>query len=410
MRYGQLARFFTGVAAKRLKPVEIQPNKSNQHEINGQHNLRLLLGLEDSLSSPTGFIWLDSDGNRISVDAVSSWYDARRNHPKRSEWRLYYQPNDAMAMASPGDLLFVALRPDGQRFFIITEQGSEAEAGLIWLFGLTDDPGESLQLALFDRQQERLWPDFAVHALLEQLGINLQAEEDKALDALLLPFGSVFPTTREFSALARNSQPDVCPHHDPDEALLAWVSREEALFRRLERRCVTERLRLGFVVPESGKVDVDGFLEFSLSVQNRRKSRAGLSLENHLEAIFSAHGLAFTRGGHTENRAKPDFLFPGQDAYHDPQFPPDALTMLGVKSTCKDRWRQILSEADRIPERHLLTLQPGITAHQMAEMQAQRVQLVIPRDLQAGYPAEWRDNLLDLGGFMALLRERQSRK
>jgi hypothetical protein len=28
--------------------------------------------------------------------------------------------------------------------------------------------------------------------------------------------------------------------------------------------------------------------------------------------------------------------------------------MPGVKSTCKDRWRQVLAEADRIDHKHLL--------------------------------------------------------
>jgi hypothetical protein len=30
--------------------------------------------------------------------------------------------------------------------------------------------------------------------------------------------------------------------------------------------------------------------------------------------------------------------------------------MLGSKSTLKDRWRQVLDEADRITHKHLLTL------------------------------------------------------
>jgi hypothetical protein len=30
--------------------------------------------------------------------------------------------------------------------------------------------------------------------------------------------------------------------------------------------------------------------------------------------------------------------------------------MLGVKTTCSDRWRQVLAEADRIQLKHLLTL------------------------------------------------------
>ena len=46
---------------------------------------------------------------------------------------------------------------------------------------------------------------------------------------------------------------------------------------------VAERLKQGFV-SEDG-VDVDDFIRFSLSVQNRRKSRAGHAFENHVEKL-----------------------------------------------------------------------------------------------------------------------------
>ena len=54
---------------------------------------------------------------------------------------------------------------------------------------------------------------------------------------------------------------------DPDAALIAWLDHEEALFRRLERRVVSTRIEAGFM-NEDG-TDVDGFISFSLSVQNR---------------------------------------------------------------------------------------------------------------------------------------------
>lgn len=95
---------------------------------------------------------------------------------------------------------------------------------------------------------------------------------------------------------------------------------------------------------------------FSHSVQNRRKSPAGSSLENHLEALFQAHDIQYARGAETENRNRPDFLFPGQVEYRDGEFDPARLTMLGAKSTCKDRWRQVLLEAERVTHKHLLTL------------------------------------------------------
>lgn len=41
---------------------------------------------------------------------------------------------------------------------------------------------------------------------------------------------------------------------------------------------------------------------------------------------------------------KPDFVFPNGECYHKLEFPGDLLTILGAKSTCKDRWRQVLNE------------------------------------------------------------------
>ena len=46
-----------------------------------------------------------------------------------------------------------------------------------------------------------------------------------------------------------------------------------------------------------------------------------------------------------------------------------------VKSTCKDRWRQVLTEADRIEKKYLFTLEAAISNNQTDEMQAKNVQL-----------------------------------
>ncbi|HYP58255.1 MAG TPA: type II restriction endonuclease, partial [Beijerinckia sp.] len=191
----------------------------------------------------------------------------------------------------------------------------------------------------------------------------------------------------------------------PDAALMAWIDREEQLFRRLERRIVADRIKDGFLSADG--VNVDGFLGFSLSVQNRRKVRAGQGLENHLEAVFVAYNLHFARGAETENRNKPDFLFPGQAEYQDPLFPPAQLTMLGSKSTLKDRWRQVLSEAVRIEHKHLFTLEPSISENQTDEMQAKCLHLVLPQSLHSTYRERQRGWLMTLVDFISLVKERQ---
>jgi hypothetical protein len=187
---------------------------------------------------------------------------------------------------------------------------------------------------------------------------------------------------------------------------MAWMDREELLFRTLERHIVADRLSAGFAGTGDG-ADVDGFLVFSLSVQNRRKSRVGFALENHLEEVFIQRGIRHSRGQVTENKARPDFLFPGVAEYRDPAVPAARLTMLGSKSTCKDRWRQVLSEADRIPFKHLLTIEAAISEPQTDEMRAKSLQLVLPSQIHGSYTQAQRAWLMDLNHFMALAKGRQ---
>ena len=150
--------------------------------------------------------------------------------------------------------------------------------------------------------------------------------------------------------------------------------------------------------------DVDGFLQFSLSVQNRRKSRAGYALGNHVEAVLIAQGVTHKREATTEKRNGPDFLFPGEVAYHDANQPSAGLRMLAVKTTCKDRWRQVLAEADRIVPKHLLTLEPSISTAQTTEMQGSALQLVVPAALLPSYSAAQRDWMMTFAGFLDVVR------
>ena len=81
--------------------------------------------------------------------------------------------------------------------------------------------------------------------------------------------------------------------------------------------------------------------------------------------------------------------------------------MLGVKSTCKDRWRQVLAEAARIQPKHLLTLETSISNNQTDEMRANQLQLVVPESLHDTYTNVQGAWLQNLGEFIAIVRERQ---
>lgn len=277
---------------------------------------------------------------------------------------------------------------------------------LSWLFDFDGQPefGFSAHEIQGDDDAEL---DFTARLILDELGIEYEDPEANSLDSIIERYGNTFPKTVEFSDLARATLPEVDPLIDPDAALLAWLHHEEALFRRLERRIVSERLAAGF--GEAGDIDVDGFLGYSLQVQNRRKSRMGRAFENHLEAVFRSYGVRFERQVVTENGNTADFMFPGNQSYTDPSWPTDRLTSLAAKSTCKDRWRQILPEAQRIWPKHLVTLEPAISSAQTLQMTAERVQLVIPKPIQASYKADQQMSLFSLADFLSLVATRESK-
>lgn len=127
----------------------------------------------------------------------------------------------------------------------------------------------------------------------------------------------------------------------------------------------------------------------------------GHSLEHHLEAVFVAHRVRHVRGAVTENGQRPDFLLPSLEAYE--AAPPDGgrgLAMLGAKSTCKDRWRQVLAEAAKIRGKHLLTLEPRITPAQTTQMATHDLQLVVPEPIHVTYTASQRNWLWTLNNFL----------
>ena len=353
---------------------------------------------------PAIYIWLGGDQEGFTEESWATHYDARLNKPRAAEWRLYYPSNPVTEAMREGDTLFLAKDQSGLLWFIVAPEGSTSEQQLFWLFGLRPE-GKSFVSREFSDDEPEL--DFAARFILDEIGVEFEEPEADKLDSIIDNFGTTFPKTAEFSDLARLTLPQVSAEDDPDAALIAWLDHEEALFRRLERRVVSSRIEAGFV-NEDG-TDVDGFISFSLSVQNRRKSRMGHSLEHHLAAVLRAHDVQHVRGAVTEHKHKPDFLFPDLNTYQAAPPEGDArLTMLGAKSTCKDRWRQVLAEAEKISRKHLLTLEPGISEPQTHQMEASSLQLVVPQPVQGSYTDAQQGWLWSVADFIGEVRAKQA--
>lgn len=217
-----------------------------------------------------------------------------------------------------------------------------------------------------------------------------------------------FPETREISLVASriyNEVFDITEGEiicDPDRILLNWLKTESDLFYLFEDIFYRPMYSTPFT-------SVKEFADAANSFLNRRKSRFGKSLEHHLAHIFTTSKLRFEEQVVTEDKKRPDFLFPGGAEYHNIVFPAEDLTFLGAKTTCKDRWRQVLNEADRIDSKYLFTLQQGISTNQLQEMKHERVVLVIPENNRTSFDMRYRNDLLSLKQFVGMVREKQDR-
>ena len=405
MKSGFLNGYFASVAVKRLSAVEADPGTSNQHEYNGVAGLKRMFGTEVRKKTiRTVFLYLSDDDSAENTGALT-WYDARYGHPTRTEWRLYYPANEAVSSASEGDSLFICMKTDGTILQVIAKAGSLIESQLFWLFGVKpDESGRFVEAnGLPDAQAESAV--FAARMILSKIGMELPHETEDFTDMLVGRFGHAFPATGEFSAFARSTVKDADPVRHPDAALAAWYDREETMFRCMEKIVIRDRLREGFV--RGDEVDVDAFIRYSLSVNNRRKARAGQAFENHLCELFRANGIRFSHTPVTENRSRPDFIFPSIEAYRQPLYDASYLTMLGAKTTAKDRWRQVLEEADRIKVKHLITLEGAISVNQTDEMRSRNLRLVVPLPVVPSFTPEQQGWLCTVETFLNEVKEKQ---
>lgn len=238
---------------------------------------------------------------------------------------------------------------------------------------------------------------------------KIEYRPDDELHQLLMSFTQSlknFPETNTMALTARScynkafrlSEQKIA--EKPDETLLHWVDTEYVLFQMVEQKIYEP------IITEPFK-DVPSFVEVANKILNRRKSRAGKSLEHHLASVFDVSHIIYEEQVVTEENKKPDFIFPNGKCYHNFEFSANLLVSLAAKTTCKDRWRQVINEANRIPEKHLFTLQQSISSNQLKEMADEKVHLVVPHKYIHNYPIEYQSSIWDLNTFISFVREKQ---
>lgn len=283
------------------------------------------------------------------------------------------------------------------------------------LFVLTKQSWDDYSVFIMDTEDEieEFLSTFGISAtetncLFGAGGVQRSVIEQQAIETFISSLEVEFPETEVMSSAARNISDAVYNHVEylitnPDKKIIEWTNMEYALFRALEEYRYGDIVRCGFP-------SVEEFVSVANSVLNRRKSRAGKSLEHHLEAIFVANEIIYDAQPVTEGKKKPDFLFPSAVAYRDLTYPVSKLVTLAAKTTCKDRWRQILNEANRLKDENkfLCTLQQGVSPMQMDEMEAEKVILVVPKPYISCYPRDRQDRIWTISRFVRYIKSIQN--
>lgn len=279
--------------------------------------------------------------------------------------------------------------------FVMTKEGEDCYRGFIFN---TEETMEDF-LSSFGRSSAE------TNCLIGDDSAEVGTKEKEQIDMHVAELHGEFPSTYEMSRRAWLIQyslniRDSMAITNPDAILVSWIIGEYRLFRGIEKAKYGDTVAKGFS-------SVDAFIQLANEVLNRRKSRAGKGLEHHLAAIFDKNGIQYTAQAVTEGKKKPDFLFPSETAYHDMTFDVGKLCTLAAKTTCKDRWRQILNEANRLRDKHkyLCTMQQGISAPQMDEMEAEKVILVVPKKYIYYYPPDRRSRIWTVSKFVKYVKE-----
>ncbi|MDZ4752685.1 MAG: type II restriction endonuclease [Flavobacteriales bacterium] len=332
--------------------------------------------------------YIDSHADAREVNAI--WYNNKLfGSGTRNEARITNWGGRSSALLDPestGALsVFVFHVTDSQVKLHVWVCNHETEADLIEDYVGPVEPGRHI-----------IWtPDSAEIFKRSLSPTNCYLAKDQLPSEWLARFPTIAEIIEKTKALCKLDDKSC------DERLIKRRECEFQLFLSVEEAYEMPRIAQGFTTMQD-------FVRHAQSVLQRRKSRSGRSLELQTKAIFLEENLiegqSFQHGVESDSGKRPDFLFPSQSHYRDTHFPENRLRMLAVKTTCKDRWRQILNEAPRIKQKHLLTLQEGVSEAQFAEMEGSGVKLVVPKRLISKYPEPVRPKLMTLHDFINEVR------
>jgi hypothetical protein len=135
-------------------------------------------------------------------------------------------------------------------------------------------------------------------------------------------------------------------------------------------------------ISQRGSISYDALDSFFLSISQSRKSRAGGVFEYIIQELFRR--LSYPAEAQVEiDGAKPDFVLPSAEYFREK--PLDSL-IFTAKRTLRERWRQVVTEANKGYGYFLATIDEKISANQIAKASENKIYIVTTQQNIDGNP------------------------
>jgi len=129
---------------------------------------------------------------------------------------------------------------------------------------------------------------------------------------------------------------------------------------------------------ESGVIKFEDMNSFLMSIFQSRKSRAGKAFEYIIRELFSRLSYPFAEQVDVDG-ATPDFIMPSEASFRKN---PLGSIIFTAKRTLRERWRQVVTEANKGYGFFLATLDPKITQNQIDQAAKNKIYIIVPQKLK----------------------------
>ncbi len=316
---------------------------------------------------------------------------------KGQETHLTRVPKAPFSGIAPASYLVMARRAsEGRSTFqaFVVDSTSDECASLIDMFEIKPDfrSGRFVPKKATETRQDWVLK-FAEEAL--------EAFQAGELEAFATRYDSM-PTTKDMAARARaiyrERHPEVMDFNPLTLPAPGDVTRElsrdieYALFREYEvsqRSLALVKVILGtdsnsITIADALRSIIRNYREIDdvcLSAAQQRKSRAGYSFEHHIKQLLVDGNVPHEEQVIIAAKKRPDFVLPTRALYLDEKRPHDHALVLSVKTTLRERWKQVKGEIKNC-RLFLATVDENIAENAIEDMKANEITLVVPESLK----------------------------